>query len=97
MNENELDLKGRIAYLIGKSVSYTIEQYPKIGYVEVCTKWKTAYLIEQILQVVIEDMKKSPISDTVSGNESPDYYRGANHQKDLMVNRLEFIGHIGDY
>ena len=81
----EIDVAGRIAYLMGKSEA--------IGQ----PKWTTAYLIKQILQVVIEDMKKSPISDTVSGNESPDYYRGANHQKDLMVNRLEFIGHIGDY
>ena len=66
MNENEIDLAGRIAYLIGKSVSYTIKQYPKIGYVEICTKWKTEYLIEQILQAVTEHLENFPKENIVS-------------------------------
>jgi len=66
MNENELDLVDRIAYLIGKSVSYTIEQYPKIGWITICTKWKTEYIIEQILQVIVEYLETFPKENIVS-------------------------------
>jgi len=50
----EIDVAGRIAYLMGKSEA--------IGQ----PKWTTAYLIEQILQVVVEHLENFPKENIVS-------------------------------
>ena len=50
----EIDVAGRIAYLMGKSEAFGQP------------KWTTAYLIEQILQVVVEHLENFPKENIVS-------------------------------
>ena len=54
MNDSDLDLRGRIAYLLGKSEAFGQP------------KWTTAYLIEQIIDAVAEHMKNFPSSPYAS-------------------------------
>ena len=50
----EIDVAGRIAYLIGKSEA--------IGQ----PKWKTEYLIKQIIQAVVKHLENFPKENIVS-------------------------------
>jgi len=64
MNESDLDLRGRIAYLLGKSDSFTMEEDPnhKGSWIPIHTKWKTEYLVSQIIDAVVKRMLEFPTS-----------------------------------